>query len=174
MRKFLICIALALLPAAALAQSVGEKTGINSTLGITPSTADFVKEAAMSDLFEIEAGKVAQQKGENTKALGSKLVQDHTATSDELKSLVTGGKVPVEIPTTLDSSHKSMLDKLQSLNGADFDKQFVSDNISGHKSAISLFERYAKGGDNPELKAFAEKTLPKLQEHLQMAESLNK
>jgi putative membrane protein len=48
---------------AAFAQSVGEKTGVNSTLGISPTTADFVKEAAMSDILEIESSKIAQQKG---------------------------------------------------------------------------------------------------------------
>jgi len=173
MKKLMLCLAIALLPAAAHAQSVGEKTGVNSALGITPSTTDFVKEATITDLFEIEAGKLAQQKGEKTKELGSTIVQDHTATSDELKGLVTSGKVKVSMPTALDGSHKSELDKLQRRQGADFDKAFLSDNVSGHKTGISLFERYAKGGDNPDLKAFAEKTLPQLQHHLQMAQQLN-
>jgi putative membrane protein len=46
--------------------------------------------------------------------------------------------------------------------------------VSAHKDAVSLFERYAKGGDNADLKAFAAKTLPRLKEHLKMAEDLNK
>jgi putative membrane protein len=58
---------------AALAQSAGEKTGVNSTLGISPTTADFVKEAATSDMLEIESSKVAQQKGNgDEKSLPSK------------------------------------------------------------------------------------------------------
>jgi putative membrane protein len=53
-----------LLPAGpALAQSVGEKTGVNSTLGISPTTADFVKEVATSDMFEIQSNKLAEEKG---------------------------------------------------------------------------------------------------------------
>ena len=65
MKKSSVAFAAAALlcSSAALAQSVGEKTGVNSTLGITPSTADFVKEAAISDMMEIESSKIAQQKG---------------------------------------------------------------------------------------------------------------
>jgi hypothetical protein len=65
MRRFAISVAAAgvLAGAPVLAQSVGEKTGINSALEISPTTADFVKEAATSDMFEIEAAKVAETKG---------------------------------------------------------------------------------------------------------------
>ena len=169
-----LCVAILVLPTVALAQSVGEKSGVNSVLGVSPSTQDFVTEAAISDMFEIEAGQLAQSKGQNTKEFGATLVKDHTATSQELKSLVSSGKIPGRVPEELDSSHKSKLDKLQTLSGADFDKQFINDNVSGHKDDVSLFERYAKSGDNPELKAFAEKNLPTLQHHLQMAQELNK
>ena len=57
---------------------------------------------------------------------------------------------------------------------ADFDKQYESDQQSAHKDAVSLFERYSKGGDNADLKSFAAKTLPHLQEHLKMAQDLRK
>jgi len=57
-----------------------------------------------------------------------------------------------------------MLDKLKGLNGKDFTKQYNSDQVSGHKDAVSLFERYDKGGDNPELKDWANKTLPTLRD----------
>ena len=63
MRRTMIATACLLLAAPALAQSVGEKTGVNSTLGISPTTEDFVKEVAISDMIEIEAAKIAQQKG---------------------------------------------------------------------------------------------------------------
>jgi putative membrane protein len=78
------------------------------------------------------------------------------------------------IPTALDSSHQSKLDKLKGLNGADFTKQYKSDQVAAHKDAVSLFERYAKGGDNAQLKAWASKTLPDLKHHLEMAQALNK
>lgn len=58
-RFFVIMTCLSLTASAAPAQSVGEKTGVNSTLGISPSTPDFVKQVAIGDMFEIESNKLA-------------------------------------------------------------------------------------------------------------------
>jgi putative membrane protein len=157
------------------AQSVGEKTGINSALDIAPATADFVKEAAISDMFEIASSKLAQDKGNAPeKPFASQMITDHTKTSTELKGLVTSGKVKAELPTALDSSHQSKLDKLKGESGKDFSSDYDSEQVSAHKDAVSLFERYAKGGDNADLKDWAGKTLPTLKHHLEMAENLKK
>jgi len=166
-------LALVLLATPALAQSVGEKTGVNSALGVSPTTADFVKEAATSDMFEIQSSQLAQQQGNGTeKTFAAAMIKDHTKTSDDLKSMVSSGEVKAELPTALDSSHQSELDKLKSLKGADFSSRYDADQLSGHKDAVSLFERYSKGGDNPQLKDWAGKTLPALQHHLEMAQDL--
>jgi len=158
-----------------LAQSVPEKTGVNSTLGISPSTQDFVTEAANSDMLEIESSKLAQQKGNAAeKTFASQMVSDHTKTSTELKGLVTGGKVKADLPTAMDSSHQSKLDKLKGESGNDFGSDYDSMQVSAHKDAVSLFERYAKGGENADLKNWAGKTLPALKHHLDMAEKLKK
>ena len=69
MKRTIIALGCILLVGPAFAQSAGEKTGVNSALGISPSTADFVKEVAVSDMFEIEAGKVAQAKAMRSKKL---------------------------------------------------------------------------------------------------------
>jgi putative membrane protein len=178
MNKFALITATALaviLAAPAHSQSVPERTGVNSALGIAPKTEDFVKEVAISDMFEIESSKLAQTKGNaDTKAFAGQMVTDHGKTSTELKGLVSGGKVKAELPTALDSSHQSKLDKLKGLNGADFDKQYGSDQRSAHKDAVNLFERYAKGGDSAELKNWAGKTVPALKHHQEMAEKLPK
>jgi putative membrane protein len=139
-----------------------------------PSTQDFVTQAAQGDLLEIESGKLAQQHANDPmmKQFASQLVTDHQKTSDELKGLVNSGKVKVTLPTALDSSHQSKLQKLNGLNGQDFDKAFDELQMSAHKDATSLFERYSKGGENADLKAFAAKHLPTLQHHLKMAEDL--
>jgi putative membrane protein len=164
-----------LLATPALAQSAAEKTGVNSALGVSPTTADFVKEAAVADMFEIESNKLAQDKGNvSEKSFASQMVADHTKTSTELKGLVSSGKVKAEVPTALDSSHQSKLDKLKGESGKDFSSDFDSMQVTAHKDAVSLFERYAKGGDNPELKPWAAKTLPTLRHHLEMAQNLNK
>jgi putative membrane protein len=171
----MIALGCLLFAAPALAQSAGEKTGVNSTLGITPATPDFVKEVAISDMFEIESSKLAQQKGNaSEKTFASQMVTDHTKTSSELKGLVSGGKVKADLPTAMDSSHQSKLDKLKGANGKDFSSDYDSMQVSAHKDAVSLFERYAKGGEDSKLKDWAGKTLPALQHHLEMAQAMDK
>ena len=90
------------------------------------------------------------------------------------RTLVSSGKVKAELPAALDSSHQSKLDKLKGESGKDFSSDFNSMQVSAHKDAVSLFERYAKGGDNAELKNWAGKTLPTLKHHLEMAQNLSK
>ena len=175
MKRTIIAFGCLLLAGPALAQSVGEKSGVNSTLGISPTTADFVKEVAVSDMFEIQSNKLAEDKGNaQEKAFAAQMVTDHTKTSMELKGLVSSGKVKEELPTALESSHQSKLDKLKGASGKDFSSDFNSMQVSAHKDAVSMFERYAKGGDNSDLKDRAGKTLPALRHHLDMAEKLDK
>ena len=84
---------------AAHAQSVGEKTGVNSALGISPSTQDFVTEAANSDMLEIAAAKIAQEKGNaDEKKFAEQMITDHTKTTADIKAMVTSGDVKAEIP----------------------------------------------------------------------------
>ena len=77
-------------------------------------------------------------------------------------------------PADMSRSQKSQIDKLSKVRGAEFNRLYARDAVSVHKTAVSLFQRYAKGGDNPDLKAFAAKYLPVVQMHLKMAQDLNK
>lgn len=161
--------------ASAQTPSVPERTSVNSTLGIAPSTQDFVTKAAISDMAEIESSKLAVAKSEGkSKAFAEKMIKDHTETSTALKGLVTGGKVKANLPGAMDSAHQSKIDKLKGLSGAAFTKEYDEMQVAAHKEAVSLFERYSKSGENADLKAFAAKTLPHLQMHLKMAEDLRK
>ncbi|AWL99906.1 DUF4142 domain-containing protein [Bradyrhizobium amphicarpaeae] len=175
MKRTLIALACVAFAGPALAQSLGEKTGVNSALGVAPATADFVKEVAISDMFEIESSKLAEQKGNaEEKSFAQQMITDHTKTSTELKGLVGEKKIQATLPTQLDSSHQSKLDKLKGVNGKDFSSDYNSYQVSAHEDAVSLFERYAKGGDNADLKNWAGKTLPALKHHLEMAKTLGK
>lgn len=166
---------LVLVTAPAFGQSVGEKTGVNSALGIASTTADFVKEAATSDMLEIKSSQIAKQKGTPAEqTFADQMIADHTKTSTELKELVSNGAVQAQIPTDLDSSAQSKLDKLNESQPDKFAKTYSSMQVSAHKDAVSLFERYARGGENAKLKDWAGKTLPALQHHLQMAQDLDK
>jgi putative membrane protein len=164
-----------LLAGSALAQPVGigEKTGVDALLGIAPSTPDFVTEVAQSDMFEIASSKLAVEKADGpVKDFATQMITDHTKTSEQLTTEAKTDNLPV--PTALSSSNRSKIDRLSSLNGSNFSKEYMDYQVSAHKAAVSLFQRYGKGGDNNKLKSWAVTTLPALQHHLDMAQGLDK
>jgi putative membrane protein len=173
-----ICAALAV-PAAiapALAQTANDKTGVNSAAAASPTTAEFVQQVAMSDMFEIQSSQLAEQKVSDaqTKAFARDMVADHTKTSQQLKGMMQNGTVKQTPPKSLDAAHQQKLDQLKKLSGQDFARQYHAQQVAAHQDAVELFQRYAKGGDNAALKDWAAKTLPALQHHLDMAQSLDK
>jgi putative membrane protein len=174
MKRAAIVLSCLMLATPVVAQSLGERTGINSSLGISPKTEDFVTQAAISDMFEIASSKIAQSQGNDVeKKFAEQMIQDHTKTSSELKRLVgPGGSIKVDIPSQLDSAHQSKLETLNKSLGGDFSATYASQQVAAHKDAVSLFERYANGGDQTDLKEWAGKTLPALKHHLEMAQQL--
>lgn len=160
----------------ALAQSLDKKADINSAANVAASTADFVQHVALGDMFEIQSGKLADDKAmdAHTKAFARQMVADHTRTAKELKRMVDNGTVKHSLPTALDAARQKILDRLKNLKGKDFAEQYRSDQIAAHQAAVSLFERYAASGDNAVLKDWAAKTLPALRHHLEMAQNLEK
>lgn len=167
MNRLVLIATCSLLAMPAFAANAGETTGINSTLG-TPTTKEFVQEAAITDMFEIESSKLAANKLSGSgKDFADQMIADHTKTTTELTEQAKADNIP--IPAAMDSSHQKLLDRLSKLNGAEFQKEYFDDQVSGHKDAVSLFERYGKGGDNAKLKDWAAKMLPTLQHHLEMA-----
>lgn len=173
--KTILSLAFALVAGTALAQSATEATGVNSALGVAPKTEDFILQASASDIFEIESSKLALTKGnEETKAFAQQMITEHEKTSSELKTLLSGGKVNGTPVTALTDDHKEEVDDLAKLDGNEFNEEYIDDQVDAHEDAVDLFKRYAEGGDNPELKAWAAKTLPALQHHLEMAQGLDK
>ena len=87
MKKAILAFTIvAALTSPSFAQSVGEKTGVNAALGIAPKTEDFIKQAAMSDMTEIEAAQIARLKGNaEEKKFADMMLADHTKTSNEIK-----------------------------------------------------------------------------------------
>lgn len=177
MRTILTAAGLAVILASpVLAQSAAEKTGVNSVMGVAPKTEDFVTEAAGSDMFELESSKLALERSQDsaTKSFAQQMITDHTKTSEELKAMVTSGKVKAAISASMSSAQQSMLDDLKKLNGDDFAKLYHSAQEDAHEDAVDLFKRYGEEGENAELKAWAAKTRPALEHHLMMAKNLNK
>jgi putative membrane protein len=134
----------------------------------------FTKEAAIGGLTEVELGKLAQQKASSdaVKQFAQKMVDDHTKANEELKQVAT--KEGLEVPDAPDKKNQSRIDKLAKLSGPDFDKAYIKDQLKDHKQDIKKFEGESKNGTVPGVKDFATKTLPTLEQHLQMVKGLEK
>ena len=134
----------------------------------------FAANAAQDGMTEVELGKLAIQRGTepSVKEFGQRMIADHTRANNELK-LVAAEK-NIELPSDLNSSEKSTMEKLSKLSGAEFDKEYISDMVNDHEEDLEDFQTQANKGNDPEIKAFAAKALPTLQGHLQMAREVAK
>ena len=136
------------------------------------STDAFVTNAAISDMYEIEAGQIAQKKGQSAdvKAFGKMMVSDHTAMSNEMKPLITAaGKTA---PAGLDERRKGLIDNLNAASAAVFDNVYLSQQEAAHSEALTLMQGYADNGDDAGLKGAAAKAVPKIQAHLDRVKQL--
>jgi putative membrane protein len=150
-----------------------EGTGGQGT-GMTLGSADrkFIMEAAMGGMAEVELGRLASERGssETVKQFGQRMVDDHSRANGELTQLASSKGIT--LPTALDAKHQAAMAKMAALSGAAFDRAYSKDMVKDHNKDVALFQREASQGADADLKAFAQKTLPTLQEHLQMARSL--
>lgn len=139
--------------------------------GLPRAERRFVEKAAMGGMAEVQLGQLAQQKAqdEQVKQFAQRMVADHGKANDELKQIA--GAKGVQIPAELDRDHRKDMDKLQKHSGADFDREYMKHMVDDQKKDVSEFRKQAKSGKDPELKAYAAKTLPTLEEHLKMAQS---
>jgi len=133
--------------------------------------ASFIKEAARGGQAEIQLGKMGAEKGQHSqiKQLGQRLEQDHSKANQELIPIAQ--KCGVNLPTDMSWMEKLETKNLESKTGADFDKAFAEHTIKDHEKDIDRFQKALPDCKEPDLKAFIEKTLPVLRQHLQMARS---
>jgi putative membrane protein len=135
---------------------------------------DFAKKAAVISQAEIELGQLAMEKSasDDVKKFAKRMVTDHTASSAKLKAAAT--KDSIALPTSLDAEHKATKQKLSSLQGESFDREYVKAMAQGHDKAVALFESASQSAQVPaDLKQFASSSLPTLREHQKMAHSLH-
>jgi putative membrane protein len=159
-------------------------SGTTSTTGSSTTTAStttggketmkdshFIKNAAEAGTTEVELGRLGADKaaGSDVKQFAQHMVDDHSKNNTELTSLASSKNV--DIAAVTDKARKSA-DKLSDKSGVDFDKAFMKKMVADHKKVVREFESEAKNGKDPDVKAFAEKTLPTLRQHLQEAESI--
>jgi putative membrane protein len=178
MKSLVVSTAVAALLAAApaMAQSTNSgnmnpgSTAKPGTAAATGGDARFIAEAARGNEAEIELGQLAQQKAQSpeVKSLAQRLVTDHTRANQQLKQLAQ--KEGMSVPTGLDKDQKDLRARLEKLNGAAFDRAFVDAQVKDHQKDVKFYQDEGSRLQDPQLKSFAQQTLPVLQEHLQMAE----
>jgi putative membrane protein len=142
----------------------------------TVSSGDqkFFMEAASGGMLEVELGQMAQQKAQavSVKDFGTRMVTDHGKANDELKALAQ--KKNLQMPTQLEHKHRSMIEKLAKLSGPAFDKKYLKMMVKDHEKDVKEFQKATKKVKDADLNAWAAKTLPTLEQHLQQAKEVYK
>lgn len=135
---------------------------------------EFVCEAARGGITEVTLGELAKQKGSSSavKNFADRMIADHGKANQELQKLATDKGA--SLPSDLTGKHQKITQKMLELSGADFDKAYAKHMTKDHTEDTKKFAEAAKSVKDPDLKAFAAKTLPVLQEHLRMAEEMDK
>lgn len=137
--------------------------------------AAFMKKAAASGLAEVQASRLAVEKAQNTQVKGfaQQMVDDHTKTNDELKALAASKNI--SLPTEPERRQQARIKGLQGLSGARFDARYAEQfGVKAHEDTVRLFMQASQKSKDAEVKAWVDKTLPALQNHLQMAKDLRK
>jgi putative membrane protein len=142
----------------------------------TTTTKGFVEAAALSDMYEVQAGQLASMRAHmpELKKFAKDMVDAHTMTSSQLKGLLAKAAPDITPPTQLDSRHEAMLNDLKGAKDEDFDGRYIAQQINAHNEANILMRGYAKDGDKPEIKTFAADTQPKVQMHLDMINDIDR
>jgi len=145
-----------------------------ATAAGSSSDAEFVKKAAAAGMAEVAVGRLAVSNGQSAdiKQFGQRMVDDHSKANDDLKA--AAAKDNIDLPSAPTKEQQAAADKLGKLNGAAFDKEYARMMVKDHEEAVALFKKEAASGSSSNVKAFAQKALPTLEEHLTMAKDLGK
>jgi len=163
-----------LVAAMAAAPAFGYAKKRNKTAGKAASDQTFVVNAAKGGMAEVELGKLAQDKGTSpqVKDFGKRMVDDHSKANGELQTLARTKNIT--LPADLDAKDKALRDRLSKLSGASFDRAYMNAMLSDHRKDVSEFRHESAAGTDPDVKSFASKTLPTLEEHLRLAQETTK
>ena len=166
-------VALAMAGSPAFAQKKQTKTSAPAAAK-QPSDQKFVMEAAKGGMAEVELSKLAQDKAssDQVKNFGKRMVDDHGKANDELQTLAKNKNIT--LPTDLDPKDKALKDRLSKLSGAAFDRAYMNAMLRDHRKDVNEFKMESTSGRDADVKAFASKTLPTLEDHLKLAQQTEK
>lgn len=133
--------------------------------------ADFVAMAASGNMLEVKVGElvVAKTKTEAVKKHAQQMIADHTKANAELAKVAE--KAGMALPAKLAPEHQKCLDKFAG-ESADLDKLYIEENVKGHEMAAAAYKRATAEAKDPGVKEYAAKTLPVIQEHLEMLKKM--
>ena len=134
----------------------------------------FVLDVAKDGMAEIDIGNLASEKAtsDDVKKFAQRMVTDHGKANDELKTLAQSKNIT--LPAGVDAKAKATHDRLAKLSGPAFERAYMQDMVAGHRKAVAAFKKESTSGKDPEVKAWATKTLPTIEEHLKMAQDIAK
>ncbi len=140
---------------------------------VTDADRDFINKAATGNMTEVELGRIATVRAvrPSVRSFGERMVTDHSRANTELTALAQSKGLA--LPTTLEPSQQAMRDRLSGLSGADLDRAYMSEMIRDHTEDVALFERAAEVSSDPDIKAWANRSLPMLRDHLTLARQVN-
>jgi putative membrane protein len=146
--------------------------GVAANLALAAEGENFVDEASAKGIAEIETAKMALDKGtsEDVKQFAQMMIGDHTKANQELAQLAQAKDLEMSDEATLMDKAKAMILKLR--DGENFDEAYANNQVVAHEQTIEMYQDYVEGGENADLKQFAQKALPKLEEHLKQAKDL--
>ena len=124
----------------------------------------FIQDAAKDGMMEVEMGKMGQKQAKNAevKKFATRMVTDHSKANTELKALAK--KKGVTLDSASPTEHK--------MDDATFDKDYMDQMVKDHEKDVKEFEEEAKDGSDADVKAWANKTLPTLKKHLELAKEI--
>ncbi|MEP6924616.1 MAG: DUF4142 domain-containing protein [Pyrinomonadaceae bacterium] len=136
------------------------------------NTSSFLNEVAEGGMAEVQLASLALTRTQNpeVKEFAKRMIDDHTKATDELKPIAASKSIT--LPKEPGATEKSLSDKLSKLSGAEFDKEYVKAMVEDHEKDVKAFQTQAQNGTDTDVRAFAAKTLPTLQEHLQMIQNI--
>lgn len=164
---------LTLLSAAVVALAVGVGAQAQTPAKLSGQDKSFLKDAAEGANAEVEGSKVAvtQSSSADVKTFAQQMIDDHGKAGTELKGLAD--QKGVKVSDTPSITKKTEIKVLSERKGSSFDQHYAdSIGVKAHQDTIKLFQKEVDKGSDPEVKAWASKTLPALQHHLEMAQSL--
>lgn len=163
-------------PAAGARSSTATTSAMSdkSSAKLARADRDFAMKAAQAGRAEVDAGKLAAGNAANAevKKFGEHMAQDHSKANDELMQIAQSKGFT--LPSEPDRSHQRFAKQLQGMSGDRFDRTYMREaGVKDHKNALALFSNEAKKGKDPELRAYAQKILPDIQEHLKTAQQIS-